>query len=248
MAFLKSLFKRPLTHADLLHASESLIRIPPLPPDLKASVVGVVGRSGTNLLDYWRGYFKTQLGNIAEEQSWGLQRARLLKLVLLELGWRAVHTVAQTARSTDSWSHLLNDVEWASGAKKEQLKGLLLQRWIVAILSDACLRTVGARSYALDKTKELELDLYYEFNKEIKSLDVSLLDLMNTAVTEYRDDDAHFIAAFKDDVVNPITREQYRVLALLEDHIANGNVDPASIQAKHVGSKEIESGRPASIG
>jgi hypothetical protein len=58
------------------------------------------------------------------------------------------------------------------------------------------------------------------------------LDLMNTAVAEYRDNDARFIAEFKDDVVNPLIREQYRVLALLEDDIANGNVDLASIQAK----------------
>ena len=232
MAFLKSLFKRPLTHADLLKETESRIRNPPLPPDLKASVIGTVGRSGTNLLDYWRDYFKSQLGMIAEEQSWGLQRTRLLKLVVLEQGWRVAHAVAQTAHSIDLWSHLLNDAEWTNGARKEQRKDLLLQRWLIAILSDACLRTVGARAYALDKTKELELDLYYEFNKEIKSLDVNLLDLMNSAVAEYRDDDARFIAEFKDELVNPLIREQYKILALLEDDIANGSIDLADIQAK----------------
>ena len=232
MAFLKSLFKRPLTHADLLKETKSLIRNPPLPPDLKASVIGTVGRSGTNLLDYWRDYFKSQLGMIAEEQSWGLQRTRLLKLVVLEQGWRVAHAVAQTAHSINSWSHLLNDAEWTNGARKEQRKDILLQRWLIAILSDACLRTVGARAYALDKTKELELDLYYEFNKEIKSLDVNLLDLMNSAVAEYRDDDARFIAEFKDELVNPLIREQYKILALLEDDIANGSIDLADIQAK----------------
>src|SRR5579872_2252965 len=224
MAFLKSLFKRPLTHADLLQEGEGLIRNPPLPSDLKASVLGVVGRSGVNLLDYWRDYFKSQLKEISQEQSWGLQRTKLLKLVILEQGWRAAHVVAQTAHSTDSWSHLLNDADWASGVEKKNLKKLLLQRWLVAILSDACLRTIGARSYALDRTKELEIGLFYEFNKEIKSLDVSLLDLMHTALIEYRDDDARFIAAFKDDVVNPIIREQYGILSTLEDDIANGSV------------------------
>ena len=102
----------------------------------------------------------------------------------------------------------------------------------MAILSDACLRTAGTRAYALDQTKELELKLYYEFDKEIKSLDVNLFDLMNVAVLEYRDDDAHFIADFKDDVVNPIIREQYRVLGLLGDDIANGNVDVESIKVR----------------
>jgi hypothetical protein len=232
MAFLKSLFRKPLTQADLLQEGESLIRKPPLPPDLKAGVLEAVGRSGVNLLDYWRDYFKSQLGMISQEQSWGLQRAKLLKLVILEQGWQAAHIVAQTAQSTESWSHLLNDIEWADGAEKKNLKGLLLQRWLVAILSDACLRTIGVRCYALDRTKELEIGICYEFDKEIKSLDVSLSDLMHTAVIEYRDDDARFIAAFKDDVVNPIIREQYKLLSLLEDDVANGSVDLASIGKK----------------
>src|SRR5262249_42750302 len=81
-------------------------------------------------------------------------------------------------------------------------------------------------------TKEVELNLYYEFDKEIESLDVDLLDLMNSAVVEYRDDDAHFIAGFKDDVVNPMMREQYVILALMENDIANGNVVVDSIKAQ----------------
>jgi hypothetical protein len=47
-----------------------------------------------------------------------------------------------------------------------------------------------------------------------------------------QDDDAHFIAGFRDDVVSPIIREQYRVLASLEDDVANGNVNVESIKAR----------------
>jgi hypothetical protein len=50
MAFFKSLFRRPLTHAELLRETERLISNPPLPQDWKATAVGVVGRSGVNLL------------------------------------------------------------------------------------------------------------------------------------------------------------------------------------------------------
>jgi hypothetical protein len=215
-----------------MRETERLIRNPPLPQDFKASVIGVVGRSGVNLLDYWRDYFRFQLKTISGEETWGLQRARLLKLVMTEQGWRAGYVVAQNAKHVDSWSHLLNDVEWTKGAAKEQLGDLLQQRYIMALLSHACLKTTGARTYALDQAKERELDLYYEFDREIKSVDVSLLDLMNVAVDEYRDDDARFIAGFKDDVVNPIIREQYAVLAVLEDDIANGNVDVKSVRAQ----------------
>ena len=194
MAFFKSLFRRPLTHSDLLREARCLISKPPLPQDLKASIVGLVGGSGVNLLDYWRDHFRLQLKTISCEETWSLQRAKLLKLVMTELGWRAVYTVAENAKSVDSWSHLFNDDEWTYGKPKEQWKNLLLQRWIIAILSDACLRTTGARAYALDRTKEADLDPYYEFDKAIKSLDVNLLDLMNLALLEYRDDDAQYAA------------------------------------------------------
>ena len=42
-----------------------------------------------------------------------------------------------------------------------------------------------------------------------------------------RDDDAHLIAAFKDDHLAPLLREQYTLLAQLEDDVANSTVDIA---------------------
>jgi len=232
MALFKSLFGISLTYSDLLRETERLISNPPLPQDWKTSAVGVVGRPGVDLLGYWRDYFRSQLKTISGEETWSLQRAKLLELVMTELSWRAAYTAAQNAQSVDSWSHLLNDVEWTKGAPKEHWKDLLPQRWLMAILSDACLRKTGRRVYALDQTKDLELNLYYEFDEEIESLDVYLLDQMNSAVHEYRDDDAHFIAGVRDDVVNPIIREQYRILALIGNDIANGSVDVESITAR----------------
>ena len=232
MALFKSLFRISLTYSDLLRETERLIANPPLPQDWKAIAVGVVGRSGGDLLDYWQDYFRSQLRTISSERTWSLQRAKLLELVMTELSWRAAHATAQNAKSVDSWSHLLSDVDWTKGAAKEQWKDLLQQRWLMATLSDACLRKAGRRVYELDQTKDLELNLYYEFDKGIESLDVYLLDQMNSAVLEYRDDDAHFIAGFRDEVVNPIIREQYRILALIGDDIANSRVDVESIKAR----------------
>jgi len=65
MALFKSLFRRPLTYSDLLRDTERLISNPPLPQDLKTAVVGVVGRSGGNLLDHWRSYFTKLVANKA---------------------------------------------------------------------------------------------------------------------------------------------------------------------------------------
>jgi hypothetical protein len=111
MAFFKSLFRKPLTHRELLREAERLINNPPLPPDWKATAVGIVGTSGVSLLDYWRDYFKSQLEAVSFEQTWSLQRSKLLRLVLLEQEWRVVEKATQNARSTNSWAHLLNDAE-----------------------------------------------------------------------------------------------------------------------------------------
>jgi len=97
----------------------------------------------------------------------------------------------------------------------------------MAILSDGCLITLGMMCFGLDKTKDTELELHYLFHKEIKALDVGVMEAMHDAVDEYRDDDAQLIAAFKDDHLAPLIREQYTMLAQLEDDVANGVVDIA---------------------
>lgn len=97
----------------------------------------------------------------------------------------------------------------------------------MAVLSDGCLIALGMKSYGLDKAKDTELELHYVFHKEIKALDVGVMDAMLEAVDEYRDDDAHLIAAFKDDHLAPLLREQYTLLAQLEDDVANSTVDVA---------------------
>lgn len=228
MAFFKALFHRPLTYNDLLKSADKIITSPPLPADWKRLAAGWVGSNGTSLLDYWRDYCKSQLKMIADEATWQMQRSRLLKLIMAERTWRAAYTVSQDAKHVASWSFMCKDADWAKNAANEKnLRLLLTQRWLMAVLSDACLIAVGIKSYGLDKAKDTELELHYVFHKEVKSLDVGVMEAMLDAVSEYRDDDAHLIAAFKDDHLAPLIREQYTLLAQLEDDVANSTLDIA---------------------
>ncbi|WP_141697563.1 hypothetical protein [Bradyrhizobium yuanmingense] len=225
MAFFKSIFHRPMTYNDLLNDMSKLIVSPPLPGDWKHLAAGLVGNSGVSLLDYWRTYFKSQLEMIAEEETWQMQRSRLLNLVMSECSWRAVYAVSTNTKHVASWSYMCEGAPWYASATESDLRSLLTQRWLMATLSDACLRTLGAMAYGVDKVKENELELHYSYHKEIKLLDANIVDAIKTAVDEYRDEDAHFIAAFKDDQLAPLIREQYTLLAQLGDDVANGTVD-----------------------
>lgn len=242
MAFFKALFHRPLTYNDLLKGASNMITSPPLPADWKRLAAGLVGKNGTSLLDYWRDYYKSQLEMIAEEATWQMQKSRLLNLIMMERSWRAVYTVSQDAKHVASWSFMCKDAPWAEDPNDKNLHLLLTQRWLMAVLSDGCLIALGMKSYGLDKAKDTELELHYLFHKEIKALDVGVMEAMLNAVDEYRDDDAHSIAAFKDDHLAPLIREQYTLLAQLEDDVANSTVDIAwfSSQLNAVKQKQAD--------
>lgn len=242
MAFFKALLHRPLTYNDLLSDASNIITSPPLPADWKHLASGLVGKNGTSLLDYWRDYCKSQLEMIAQEGTWQMQKSRLLKLVMMERSWRAVYVVSQKAKHVASWSSFCKDAHWAKDVDEKHLHALLTQRWLMAILSDGCLMALGMKSYGLNKAKDTEIELHYLFHQEIKTLDVRVMEAILDAVQEYRDDDAHDIAAFKDDHLAPLFREQYALLAQLEDDVANSAVDIAwfSSQLNAVKQKQAD--------
>lgn len=242
MTFFKALFHRPLTYNELLKDADKIITSPPLPADWKRLAAGWVGRSGISLLNYWRDFSKLQLKMVADEATWQMQKSRLLKLIMMERTWRAAYVASQGAKHVAAWSFMCNDADWAKDANEKNLHLLLTQRWLMAVLSDSCLITVGMKSYSLDKTKDTELELHYLLQKEVKSLDVGMMEAILDSVDEYRDEDAHQIAAFKDDHLAPLIREQYTLLAQLEDDVANSTVDIArfSSQLNAVKQKQAE--------
>ena len=51
-------------------------------------------------------------------------------------------------------------------------------------------------------------------------------------VEAYEDDSARALGDLKDEILNPLIREQYRLLALMREDIINGNIDPQEIQTQ----------------
>ena len=91
---------------------------------------------------------------------------------------------------------------------------------------------LGEQLYAIDEVKKNEIALHYEYEKEIKSLDVQSIEQILKYAASYEDDNALAMADLKDDVVSPLIREQYRLLALMREDIINGNIDAQDIQTQ----------------
>ena len=157
--------------------------------------------------------------------------------VLLALGTAA--TVIASAVSGHLLSRLTAGPLLAAGTALTAL-ALTAEAFIPSVWLFAC----GMMCFGLDKAKDAELELHYLFHEKIKALDVGVMEAILDAVDEYRDEDAHLIAAFKDDHLASLIREQYTLLAQLEDDVANGTVDIAwfSSQLDAVKQKQAELG------
>ncbi len=84
----------------------------------------------------------------------------------------------------------------------------------------------------VDDIKILELELYCAYDKDIKTLDISFMEMVLKAVDEHRDDDALYLADVKDDVINGLIKEQYGILALIGEDLAYRSVDVEDVSKR----------------
>jgi hypothetical protein len=203
-----------------------------LPKEWRDLSATMVGKSGISNLEFWRADYKSTLNEIAAEATWRLQRAKLLERILYWEGWRAARTASNEVEFVDAWKHLVENNDAFKRTSKENWNVLLTQIWLHALLSSACLMELGHQLYAIDDIKQNEIALHYEYEKEIKSLDVAISEQMLKYIASYEDDNALAIADLKDQVVSPLIREQYRLLALMREGIINANIDPQEIETQ----------------
>lgn len=232
MSFLKRVLKRPFTATELHAMAAHHLAKPPLPDVLYQAAAAMVGKRGVSLLDHWRSTFSIQLDEIAGQKTWQAQRAMLLRIVLVEEGWSDVFACTNDIASPDVWAHLVAENDMFKQFPREAWKNLLLQRYILALLSAACLMELGIKNYGIDGIKQLETRLHGEYYREILNLDLKIGSMIRDMIDEYSDEEAMSVAGLKDDVINPIIADQYKILALIAEQIANSIVDIESIKGK----------------
>ncbi|MBD8651004.1 hypothetical protein IFT66_07930 [Rhizobium sp. CFBP 13726] len=235
MSFIKRLLKKPFISAELHATAAHHLAKPPLPDAMYEAAATMVGKKGVSLLDHWRSTFSLQLDEIAGQKTWHAQRSMLLRIVLVEEGWSDVFTCTNDIPSPEVWTHLVAENETFKQFPKETWKSLLLQRYILALLSAACLMEIGIKNYGIDGIKQLETRLHSEYYREILNLDLKIGAMIREMIDNYSDEDAMNVAGLKDDVINPIIADQYKVLALIAEQIANSKVDIETVKDKLAG-------------
>jgi hypothetical protein len=254
---LKAIFKRPFTLHDLEESSASLLARPPLPEELREAVARNVGRNGKSLIDWWRESYVLDLKAIAQNKSWSRQRATLLKIVLDQMVFRSIYTATKDVHRVEAWQHYVQDMDVFKPVSKQEWPGLVFQLWLTCLLTSSCLETIGMRLYGIDKLKELELDLFVSWAQDTRTLDVSMLDYALTLLDKQQDEDARFVAAFKDDEVTPLIAERFTLMHQMSELIANDRLnldrvrqrmDELSARHKQIAQRAQSFGLPSSPG
>lgn len=119
----------------------------------------------------------------------------------------------------------MEEVELFKSFPESSWKGIAFQRYLIAVLNRGCLTEISYKYYKLDERKILEIDLYYEYDVEIKDCDYGILELIANYVDEYEDDAAIAAAEFKDSVLNTLIEEQYSLLSQMKDAIIYRSID-----------------------
>ena len=231
--WLKTLFKKPFTEAELTLASDHLIKNPPLPPELHDAMAGIMNSDGrVSLLDYWRNVYRQALANVAAEPTWETQRRNLLSTIMTEVSWRSLEVVANGSRHVEAWRHMTNGIKGFDGATAKNLGYLRHQRYLIAILNEACLSEVGMKLYRVSTSTRLEMGLCHEYDMEILKLDAGILDIILDHVDAYEDEDALVAADLKEAQIDPVIKEQFALLARMKDSVLSGTFDIATTKLR----------------
>lgn len=215
--------RRALSRADLFSYCEPLIKNPAVPPTLLQKMQeSYVRHNGEviSLVEYYRNCRLTPaLEKIASEGTWHRQRATCLREILDEVHWRNWQYVMDHTESEWGKEIILGKLRtlWPNATTKE-LNLYLLQFYLVTMCTNAALSALAHTFYGLNKTKQLEIELYEEYGRGIVLLEASVMDL---AFKHHADDldAAYGIATWKDQKLNPVLEEMYRHLTSTKDQI-----------------------------
>jgi hypothetical protein len=215
--------RRALSRSDLFSFCEPLLKQPAVPPVLLQRMQETFVRySGEliSLVEFYRRFHLTPaLDKIANEATWHRQRATCLREILDEAHWSNWQYAMKHTESDWGKEIILGKLRalWPN-ATIEELKGYLLQFYLVTICTNAVLATVAQAFYGVGKTKQLEIELYTQYGREIDLLDTSIMDF---AFRHHADDldAANNIATWKDQKLNPVLEKMYRHLTSTKDQI-----------------------------
>jgi hypothetical protein len=235
LSWIKAVLQMRFTEADLLWACGNLISQTPFPTELRESFASTTGRDGRSLLDVWRTLFQKEIHTIAERPTWQLQKAAMLDATLSWKTWEAIYRVSEKAKHLESWGLLVRDTPSFKAVEPEGWSRRIFEMFMVALASSSCLEALGFRLFRFNRAKITEIDLYMEYDKEIRTLDVSWQDLIHDWSHRASVEDTATVEDLKhikDNEVNPIIAAQFRLLRTMRDEIVYGTLNAKGFEQK----------------
>lgn len=226
--WMKTVFRRPFTLAELRMAAAQMVADPPIPVEWKEFATTPIGAQGHTVIDMWRSQFDLELVEVAAAPTWDGQRATLLRNILANGTWVTTQAVAKEAKFTESWAHLVANIpafHRAPIADHALRTSLLAQKWFISLVKWGVLRVIGENLFTLNEDKWIELRIYDLYEKEVLELDVLMLDRIQLVNEQGEAASADVLSEFKDSVVNPLVVRQHALLARMAEEIATGQLD-----------------------
>ena len=220
---------RPLSRADLFSYCEPFIKNPPAPPELRQALnEGFVRSEGKvmSLTEWYRNdHLLPALEKIAKEPTWHLQRAACLRAFLDEIHWRNWVFVSRKAKTEWGRGMILQKLNqlWPK-ANDEELQHYLLQFYIVTLCTYSALWAVGQTFFKFDNMKEMEVDLYIQYGRDIVSIDTDFMDTIYELHSEELDAAYHW-AEWQEKNLSPITQKMLNHLAATKEQIIQDTFD-----------------------
>lgn len=221
---LNTFFGRAYTYEDLIKESAPFLSNPKFPPGLPEVMGHFDGRKRT-FVEYIQFSFKDYLKQIAKKRTKADQRAELLSSILQERSWCAAERAVKDAKHPESWEHLTKDTPLFEMYPKTEWRRLLLGRHMSAVVMGSWLFGIGRSLYQIENYYQDLLELHENYDAEIKTLQVGMLELMLEKLSNYEDDQGRQIGKFTDEVIKPLIDEQHTILDRLAADIKANKID-----------------------
>lgn len=129
------------------------------------------------------------------------------------------------AKHTESWEHLTKDAPLFEMYPKTEWRRLLLARFMGAAIMGSWLFGIGVSLYQIEDYYKDLLELYENYDTEIKTLQVGMIELMFEKLSNHDDAQGIQIGKFTDEVIQPLVNEQYAILDRLAADIKANKID-----------------------
>jgi len=209
--------------------SARLVANPPIPPALREAYERRSTETGKTLLEIWRQEFRKTLQDIAKEPAWSLQKRLLLWHLVKEAGWIALYNTVKPNDRIECWRGFVEDIDMFKPLKPEHFYGMLAERFLFAILTNAVLWVIGVAAFGLNEQNQRSIEMY---EAQRKDYILTVIGLWRGYFKVEREFDGEFASHYANRAakLEPVVQEMIAYSGLLSERVVNETMDFSVLQ------------------